>query len=392
MKIISKKLILWALLSLPISGFAVPYEVLELDAAKTPLVPHTLMFDITKAGERYIAVGVRGHIILSDDDGTTWRQAEKVPVRSDLLAVTFVDELTGWSVGHDSVILHTTDGGENWVKQFDGRVLGVQGQAYYQAKLAKLQDGLAVCDSKPKDLSDLVALSSCEELKARAQNYDDLIYEMEFAAELGADKPFFQIACYKGIHSDTGVSCNVAGAYGIQFRTDDNGEHWIAKMENVGNPDFVHLFGGAQVGETDFMVVGEMGNVWAVSSLVSESAAWTPLTTDYEGSLYTAVAADDGSYIAAGLVGTVLRSDDKGTTWSEIAKPRSSNIVDSLKLSDGRLVLIAQSGQIFVSADNGLTFSEAVRQPANVFVAAVEVASGELLVATKSGVIKVQLD
>jgi hypothetical protein len=37
-----------------------------------------------------------------------------------LTAVTFVDDKSGWAVGHDTVILHTADAGETWTKQFGG--------------------------------------------------------------------------------------------------------------------------------------------------------------------------------------------------------------------------------------------------------------------------------
>ena len=94
-------------------------DVLETPALKTSKAPENLLIDITKAGNRLVSVGVRGHIIYSDDQGLTWQQAN-VPVSVLLTAVSFVDENYGWAVGHSGVILHTSDGGINWVSQFDG--------------------------------------------------------------------------------------------------------------------------------------------------------------------------------------------------------------------------------------------------------------------------------
>jgi photosystem II stability/assembly factor-like uncharacterized protein len=76
-----------------------------------------LIIDATHQGSRVVAVGDRGYIILSDDNGKTWRRAKSPPAPL-LTAVEFVDARTGWAVGHDSVILATTDAGENWVQQF----------------------------------------------------------------------------------------------------------------------------------------------------------------------------------------------------------------------------------------------------------------------------------
>ena len=55
----------------------------------------------------------------SNDGGATWQQS-KVPVSSDLTAVYFVNDRKGWAVGHDGVILATSDGGAPWTLQLDG--------------------------------------------------------------------------------------------------------------------------------------------------------------------------------------------------------------------------------------------------------------------------------
>ncbi len=65
-----------------------------------------LLVDATHRGSRVIAVGDRGYIVLSDDNGKTWRRA-KSPAAPLLTAVEFLDAKSGWAVGHDSVILAT---------------------------------------------------------------------------------------------------------------------------------------------------------------------------------------------------------------------------------------------------------------------------------------------
>jgi photosystem II stability/assembly factor-like uncharacterized protein len=78
-----------------------------------PLATQSLMLDAVLAGQRMVAVGERGHVLLSDDRGTSWRQA-RVPTRATLTAVYFIDAETGWAVGHDEVIIRSADGGETW--------------------------------------------------------------------------------------------------------------------------------------------------------------------------------------------------------------------------------------------------------------------------------------
>ncbi|MCF6289245.1 MAG: YCF48-related protein [Proteobacteria bacterium] len=67
-----------------------------------------------------IAVGERGHVALSTDYGSTWQQAKHVPTRTTLTAVSMVGESV-WAVGHDTTIIYSSDGGDNWIVQFEDK-------------------------------------------------------------------------------------------------------------------------------------------------------------------------------------------------------------------------------------------------------------------------------
>ena len=84
-------------------------DVLDTPSAMTPLASRSLLNGIARAGNRLVAVGARGHILYSDDEGKSWKQA-KVPVSSDLTAVNFSTPQQGWAVGHDGVIVRWTEG------------------------------------------------------------------------------------------------------------------------------------------------------------------------------------------------------------------------------------------------------------------------------------------
>lgn len=87
---------------------------------QSPKAATSLLLDITQAGSRVVAVGDRGHILYSDDAGKSWTQA-KVPTRQMLTAIHFIDEHHGWAVGHDALVLITSDGGESWTVQHEDR-------------------------------------------------------------------------------------------------------------------------------------------------------------------------------------------------------------------------------------------------------------------------------
>ena len=62
---------------------------------------------------RFVVVGESGKIMLSDDQGETWRQVQSGTARH-LWSVAFADSLRGVAVGNVSTALRTTDGGETW--------------------------------------------------------------------------------------------------------------------------------------------------------------------------------------------------------------------------------------------------------------------------------------
>lgn len=99
--------------------------LMSLQAAPLQAVPAVQAGNATQAtmlaagwaGERVVAVGDHGVVLLSDDQGRQWRQARSVPLSTPLTGVSFVDARHGWAVGHWGAILSTADGGESWQVQ-----------------------------------------------------------------------------------------------------------------------------------------------------------------------------------------------------------------------------------------------------------------------------------
>ncbi|MGE8322618.1 MAG: WD40/YVTN/BNR-like repeat-containing protein, partial [Pseudomonas sp.] len=66
-------------------------------------------------GPRVLAVGERGSILFSDDQGVSWQQAAVEPQRQvALTAVVALDAQRLLAVGHDGWILRSEDGGRQW--------------------------------------------------------------------------------------------------------------------------------------------------------------------------------------------------------------------------------------------------------------------------------------
>jgi photosystem II stability/assembly factor-like uncharacterized protein len=80
-----------------------------------PLAPESVLLDVTRVGDRLVAVGERGHVVRSDD-GEKWLQAENVPTRSTLTTVFALGERL-WAAGHDAVIITSGDHGRTWTRE-----------------------------------------------------------------------------------------------------------------------------------------------------------------------------------------------------------------------------------------------------------------------------------
>jgi len=68
-----------------------------------------------------------GYIISTSNGGDEWTLDLPVPYDTTLGAISFVDINNGWVAGGDGRVLHTTDGGENWVPQVTNTNHDLQG-------------------------------------------------------------------------------------------------------------------------------------------------------------------------------------------------------------------------------------------------------------------------
>lgn len=323
-------IVVLVLLTLTISNLraAEVFDVLELPSVESPLAAKSMMYSVTRQGDRFFAAGHRGHILYSDDFGETWSQAS-VPVRSAILDIHFPTPNDGWAVGHSGVILHSSDRGETWNKQFDGHRLGAEGLEYYQSKSAAEPDNVQVAF---------------------------LVEEMVFAVEQGADKPFFKV------YFEDETSGYAAGAYGILFRTEDGGKTWFPQMELLDVGQYMHLFDLDRL-DGKYVIAGEAGSLLRVASDdvdagSSGSGLYVLQEYPYEGSIFTVLATGEQQLFAGGLEGSCFYSEDGGVSWSEVSKPKSGSIIDSIMLSDGRVLIVSGQGKLMVSDDQGKSFSD----------------------------------
>lgn len=319
---------------------------LEREALNTAQADHRVLLGVARAGSRLVAVGERGLIVLSDDDGSSWRQA-KVPVAVTLTAVSFATPKTGWAVGHAGVVLHTEDGGATWGRQLDGIAIG---KLLTEAAKASATSGNA----------------DAERTAAVAR---------QFVGD-GPDKPFLDL------HFSDERNGILIGAYGLMLRTEDGGKSWQSMMGRVDNPKGLHLYAIAVRGDTIWLA-GEQGFLARSGDAGKTFARVEP---PYRGSYFTLTTLADGEVIVGGLKGNVFRSAERGARFDKVEGFFPVSLSASVVLKDGKMVFSNQAGQLFVSTDQGHSVKLLPQDRAAPLNAIAQAADGSVIVAGVRGI------
>jgi photosystem II stability/assembly factor-like uncharacterized protein len=298
-------------------------DPLDTPAQATRFATATQANAVTKVGARLVAVGVRGLIVLSDDDGRTWRQVAS-PVSSDLVAVHFAAPERGWVSGHDGVILATTDGGEHWTKQIDGRMAAEMLQAHL-GELAAHGDATAA-----------------RLLKEVTLNYQN-----------GPEVPMLDL-WFENDRTGWAV-----GSFGTILGTIDGGHTWVSWIEKVDNGKMLHYYAVSEVGGNVYLA-SEQGTLFRLDRKRDRFVA---ISTGYNGSFF-GVVGTQAYIIAYGIGGSAYRSRDNGASWQRLSTGVHGSLTGACVLDDGRLLFVSQDGHVILSQDQGDSFrSVAISQP-----------------------------
>ncbi len=277
------------------------------------LAPESLLLDGASAGSRLVALGERGHALVSDDGGASWKQA-RVPVRALLTAVHMHDARIGWAVGHDAVILRTEDGGMSWrlvhyAPKEERPLLDV----WFRDE----QVGFAVGAYGYF----LATLDGGRTWKPRTIGEDD--FHLNALVPAGTGRLF------------------IAGESGVIYRSDDGGSTW----RKLSSPYAGSWFGALALDADRLLLLGLRGSMFRSED---GGESWTQVRTGTKATLTGAVRVKPGLLLVTGLEGTMLVSRDGGRSVSIDAgfKPLASRqgISTALTLPGGGLVLLGEFG------------------------------------------------
>ena len=310
----------------------IPYQdILDTPAPRSRFAGKSVLNGVTLAGKRIVAVGQLGQVFYSDDSGKNWTQSG-VPVSSDLLAVHFPTPQQGWAVGHDGIVLHSSDGGVSWIKQFDGRAAAQVMESHYMSK-----NSCSSCHSSP----DLPVAA-----KPGEGEPPSLMEDLKRLSSQGPDKPFLDVWFE---NETTGY---IVGAFNLIFRTNNGGKSWVPLYDLVDNPKRYHLYSIRPIGK-DLYITAEQGTIFKLDAKTNRFAA---IKTPYGGTFF-GITGKPGALVAFGMRGNVFRSPDDGANWQKIETGIAAGLIGGTVTADGRIVLVGQSGQILVGNGDGSSFS-----------------------------------
>ena len=281
--------------------------------ASGPMYPQTmqrlLLVDAERLGNRIVAVGDRGYIVISDDFGKAWRRA-RAPAAPLLTAIDFLDDTLGMAVGHDSVILTTADRGETWTQAF----------------------------SAPAEQRPLL---------------DILFVKKDFAVAVGAYGAYYESAdagktwtarkiTQDDKHFNTVLELGegrllILGEAGTVLASNDWGKTW----NPVAAPYKGSFFGGIVAQDGTVLAYGMRGRIFRSKD---KGATWAQVDNASSATLMGGDRLPDGAIVLAGAAGTALVSRDNGQSFQPIQTKTTRALSKPVPGAPGVVLLLGEGG------------------------------------------------
>lgn len=315
--------------------------VLAIDTMKPypaeimPKAVSTTLLDLTWTGKQFVAVGQRGHVLLSPD-GKTWTQSP-APVRQMLNRVRFLDENNGWAVGHDGVIIHTADGGKTWdMQRFDAE----SQQPLNDVLFLDAQRGFAVG-----------APARFLQTRDGGKTWEPITADF---LELGLH--------FNVLRKLKDGTLFVGGERGLMARSTDNGETW----QMVNSPVGGSVLGALPVGDTGVLVYGIRGRVARADNFkavpakdpksydefadnnitdatVLAAMGWSRYENSDIESLFGGSVSDDGSLVFVGVNGAMVTGRLDNPVLTRV--PTASNVpLTAVAVHNGAYIVTGRNG------------------------------------------------
>jgi len=294
-----------------------------LFAVHQPLVEKSLLLDIVKTeNANFVAVGERGHIIYSSDDGKTWTQAT-VPTRSTLTSLFFINGKRGWAVGHDAIILTTFDGGKSWARQF---FAPEKEQPFMDVWFHSPQNGIAV---------------GAYGMYLNTDDGGDTWNEKYFES---LDDPDFGLPHFNTIAFTNEAVLYMAGEAGFLARSNNMGESWAA-LDRPYNGSYFNML----ITDSNMMVPsGLRGNIWLSED---QSATWKKLETGNVASVNCGIQLSSGDLFFVCMDGVTVNCKKDGSNCKVNLRADRVALSSVAELTPHHLIAVGEKGVLHIGLD-----------------------------------------
>jgi photosystem II stability/assembly factor-like uncharacterized protein len=273
-----------------------------------PLASASLVTAVDHVGDEVYAVGTFGHILkASRDNPGIWEQSS-VPTQVLLNSIHMSAEDYGWAVGHDAIILKTTD--------------GVQWQKVHEA----IEEQRPLLDVWFRDRQHGFAVGAYGYFLSTSdggESWQDRLINEEDDYHLNA------------ITDDGNGNLYIAAESGYLYRSNDGGESW-----QVLNPPYEGSFFDVSADGDTVITVGLRGHIF-VSDDAGES--WRQIESDVESALTSITPLKSGRVVVTGHAGIVLLLDEKLTYVTRYQLSDRSALSGAIAI-DNKLVLAGDHG------------------------------------------------
>lgn len=296
---------------------AAPSEVIHRPAIRLERPMAAGVLGVAHAGQRLVAVGERGAVLLSDDGGASFRQARSVPTRATLTSVSFTDERNGWAVGHWGVILRTTDGGETWSLQRDDTSVD---QPLFSVWFSDARNGVAA------GLWSLILRTD-----DGGEHWEVVQPPAPPEGQRRSDRNLFQI--FPGTSGELWIAAERGGL----LHSRDGGAHW-SELETGGKGS---LWTGTALTSGTLLVAGLQGKAYRSTD---HGSSWQIVPVGTTSSITHMIQMPEGGVVAVGLNGVVLESHDDGRSFALTNRADQASLTAVAQVRGARLVLFSAQG------------------------------------------------
>lgn len=282
---------------------------LDIEYAEiVPLAAQSLQLDLVQLGNRVVSVGERGIIILSEDGGTSWKQAAVVPTRSTLTTVYAVGQRL-FAAGHDTVILTSGDLGDTWTRQY---FAPARQQPVMDLWFSDRDHGLAIG-----------AYGLLLRTSDGGQHWEDWAVNDQDDAHLN------------NIVELADGTLLIAGEAGYSYRSTDAGESW----EALDIPYHGSMFGADLAGDGCVLFYGLRGHILRSCN---QGDSWEELDSRSEYTLAGGTAYTNG-VLMVGNTGVIVEYHNGGTL-SVHNHPSGVDFSTAIPMQDGSFLIAGEDG------------------------------------------------